>query len=186
MDERLSKALEFSNYMVTLNNQKRVLKEKYYQSAVHYFSGGQFSVTQELITFVSMLVSKGNDADIVLLDDNDTPIIPTDDDPLPDIDLPDLSFFVNGFDLSTLVLPETVTFIEDSVPPDLSDLIGLLGDQGESLALDFDQIDTDAPVIASIETVKPVIVDWTSHPDPFIDSDWNVIIEELYNTAEFV
>ncbi len=119
-------------------------------------------------------------------DDNDTPIIPTDDDPLPDIDLPDLSFFVNGFDLSTLVLPETVTFIEDSVPPDLSDLIGLLGDQGESLALDFDQIDTDAPVIASIETVKPVIVDWTSHPDPFIDSDWDVIIEELYNTAEFV
>ena len=118
--------------------------------------------------------------------DDATPIIPTDDDPLPDIDLPDLSFFVNGFDLSTLVLPETVTFIEDSVPPDLSDLIGLLGDQGESLALDFDQIDTDAPVIASIETVKPVIVDWTSHPDPFIDSDWDVIIEELYNTAEFV
>ena len=29
MDERLSKALEFSNYMVTLNNQKRILKEKY-------------------------------------------------------------------------------------------------------------------------------------------------------------
>ena len=119
-------------------------------------------------------------------DDNDTPIIPTDDDPLPDIDLPDLSFFVNCFDLSTLVLPETVTFIEDSVPPDLSDLIGLLGDQGESLALDFDQIDTDAPVIASIETVKPVVIDWTSHPDPFVDSDWDVIIEELYNTAEFV
>jgi hypothetical protein len=74
MDERLSKALEFSNYMVTLNNQKRVLKEKYYQSAVHYFNGGQFSVTKELITFVNMLITKGNDSDIVLLDDNDTPI----------------------------------------------------------------------------------------------------------------
>ena len=74
MDERLSKALDFSNYMVTLNNQKRVFKEKYYQSAVHYFNGGQFAVTKELITFVSMLISKGNDSDIVLLDDNDTPI----------------------------------------------------------------------------------------------------------------
>ena len=118
--------------------------------------------------------------------DDDTPIIPTDDDPLPDIDLPDLSFFVNGFDLSTLVLPETVTFIEDSVPPDLSDLIGLLGDQGESLALDFENLDADEPILASVELVKPVVIDWTSHPDPFIDSDWDVIIEELYNTAEFV
>ena len=74
MDERLSKASDFSNYMVTPNNQKRVLKEKYYQSAVHYFNGGQFSVTKELITFVSMLISKGNASDIVLLDDNDPPI----------------------------------------------------------------------------------------------------------------
>ena len=40
----------------------------------HYFNGGQFSVTRELLTFVSMLISKGNDSDIVLLDDNDTPI----------------------------------------------------------------------------------------------------------------
>ena len=74
MDERLSKALEFSNYMVTLNNQKRILKEKYYESAVHYFNGGQFAVTKELITFVNMLCTKGNDSDIVLLDDNDTPV----------------------------------------------------------------------------------------------------------------
>tara|TARA_B110000495_G_scaffold126233_1_gene109848 strand:- start:3975 stop:4334 length:360 start_codon:yes stop_codon:yes gene_type:complete len=74
MDERLSKALEFSNYMITLNNQKRVLKEKYYESAIHYFNGGQFSVAKELITFVNMLCTKGNDSDIVLLDDNDTPV----------------------------------------------------------------------------------------------------------------
>ena len=31
MDERLKKALDFSNYMVTLNNQKRVLKEKFFE-----------------------------------------------------------------------------------------------------------------------------------------------------------
>ena len=100
--------------------------------------------------------------------------------------LPGWSLLVEEFDLGLITLPETVVTMEDSTLPDLSDLAGLLGDQTESLALDFDQIDTDAPVIASIETVKPVIVDWTSHPDPFIDSDWDVIIEELYNTAEFV
>jgi hypothetical protein len=55
----------------------------------------------------------------------------------------------------------------------------------ESLALDFDQVDTDSPVLASIESIKPVALDWTSQTDPFIDSDWNPIIEELYYTAEF-
>ena len=29
MDERLEKALDFSNYMITLNNQKRVLRERF-------------------------------------------------------------------------------------------------------------------------------------------------------------
>ena len=114
------------------------------------------------------------------------PVPPNDDNTRTEIKLPDLSLFVNDFALGSITLPETVVTMEDSTLPDLSDLAGLLGDQTESLALDFDQIDTDAPVIASIETVKPVIVDWTSHPDPFIDSDWDVIIEELYNTAEFV
>ena len=31
MDQRLEKALDFSNYMVTLNNQKRVLTEQFKQ-----------------------------------------------------------------------------------------------------------------------------------------------------------
>jgi hypothetical protein len=75
MDERLSKALDFSNYMVTLNNQKRVLKERYREQTVYYYQGGQFTVTKELITFVGMLVEQGNDEDIVLVDDNETPIM---------------------------------------------------------------------------------------------------------------
>jgi hypothetical protein len=87
--------------------------------------------------------------------------------------------------LGPITLPETVVTSEDSVAPDLSDLIGLLGDQVESLALDFAQVDTDIPVVATIETVKPVVFDWNPQVDPFIDSDWNPIIEELYYTAEF-
>jgi len=75
MDERLEKALNFSNYMVTLNNQKRMLKEKFKEQTLHYHLGGQFTVTKDLITFVNMLVDRGNDEDIVLIDDNETPIM---------------------------------------------------------------------------------------------------------------
>jgi hypothetical protein len=116
-------------------------------------------------------------------DDDDTPVTPTNDDPLPE--LPDLSLLVNDFALGSITLPETVVTMEDSTLPDLSDLAGLLGDQTESLALDFDQVDTGSPVLASIESIKPVALDWTAQMDPFIDNDWNQIIEELYWTAEF-
>jgi len=75
MDERLEKALEFSNYMVTLNNQKRVLREKFRESTVYYHNGAQFTVTKQLVTFVNLLVDKGNTDDIVLIDDNELPIL---------------------------------------------------------------------------------------------------------------
>ena len=73
MDERLEKALEFANYMTTLNNQKRVLKEKFYESAIHYHNGGQFSVNKDLMNFCNMLVSTGQES-VVLIDDNDIPV----------------------------------------------------------------------------------------------------------------
>lgn len=73
MDERLEKALEFSNYMTTLNNQRRILKEVFYEDLVYFQNGCQFTVTKELITFVNMLISTGNDTDITLVDDNDIP-----------------------------------------------------------------------------------------------------------------
>lgn len=113
------------------------------------------------------------------------PVPPNDDNTRTEIELPDLSLFVNDFALGSITLPETVVTMEDSTLPDLSDLAGLLGDQTESLALDFDQVDTDSPVLASIESIKPVALDWTAQTDPFIESDWNQIIEELYWTAEF-
>lgn len=74
MDERLSKAIEFSNYMVTLNNQKRLLKEKYHEDLLFFFNGSQFSVTKELITFVGLMVSK-DQTEIVITDDNDIPTL---------------------------------------------------------------------------------------------------------------
>lgn len=74
MDERLEKALDFSNFMVTLNNQKRALKEKFLSDCVHYHNGGSFFVTKELINFCKTLVDSGNDEDVILIDDNDLPI----------------------------------------------------------------------------------------------------------------
>lgn len=74
MDERLEKALNFSNYMITLNNQRRALKEKFLASLVYFYNGGSFTVTKELINFVKTLVDTGNDSDVVLVDDKDIPV----------------------------------------------------------------------------------------------------------------
>lgn len=73
MDDRLKNALDFSNYMVTLNNQKRIAKEQFLESCVHYLNGGRFSINRELITFCSTLISS-NQESAVLIDDNDMPI----------------------------------------------------------------------------------------------------------------
>lgn len=75
MDERLSKALEFSNYMTTINNQKRMFKEQYFENLIYFYQGGQFTVTKELVTFISLLLEKNNVSDIVVIDDNGRPIM---------------------------------------------------------------------------------------------------------------
>jgi len=73
MDERLEKALDISNYMVTLNNQKRLLKEQYNENLIYYYNGGQFSISQQLISFCQTLVNLKQDQ-TVLIDDNGIPI----------------------------------------------------------------------------------------------------------------
>ena len=73
MDERLEKALDFSNYMVTLNNQRNLIKEKFKEESIHYFNGGKFQTTQERIAFVQSLLSL-NQTQTILIDDNDIPI----------------------------------------------------------------------------------------------------------------
>ena len=74
MDERLEKALDFSNYMLTLNNQKRLLAEKYQEDLIHFYNGSQFTITRELITFVSVMVSADQD-EVVITDDNNIPCL---------------------------------------------------------------------------------------------------------------
>jgi hypothetical protein len=73
MDERLEKALEFSRYRISLFNRKEDLKLRLKNMLLHATDGGIFTIDQQLITFVEMLVSKGR-MQAVLLDDNGNPI----------------------------------------------------------------------------------------------------------------
>lgn len=74
MDERLEKALEFSNYSITMSNQIRNLQEQFDEDIMCYINGGQFSATQERITFCSLMSDRGI-VSLTLLDDNKTPIL---------------------------------------------------------------------------------------------------------------
>lgn len=73
MDERLEKALEFSNFMVTLNNQRRIIHEQFLENCIHYLNGGKFAVTRDLINFCHTLL-QNNQTNAVLIDDNNTPV----------------------------------------------------------------------------------------------------------------
>jgi hypothetical protein len=73
MDERLEKALDFSNYMTTLNNQRKIVHERFLENCVHYINGGKFVVTRELINFCHTLM-QNHQTSAVLIDDNNTPV----------------------------------------------------------------------------------------------------------------
>ena len=73
MDERLEQALEFSNYVTTLNNQKRIAQEQFLENCIHYINGGKFAVTRDLINFCNTLL-QNHQTSAILIDDNDSPI----------------------------------------------------------------------------------------------------------------
>jgi hypothetical protein len=72
MDDRLKQAIDFSNYNITLQNQKQVLKDRYQDELVFYTQGGKFTATKDLVNFVNFLV-QSNQTSAVLTDDNGTP-----------------------------------------------------------------------------------------------------------------
>ena len=71
--ERLEKALEFSNTMLTFNLNKNNLKIKTQNLLNYSNSGGSFNVNQSLISFMYMIVQSGK-TEVVILDKNDIPI----------------------------------------------------------------------------------------------------------------
>lgn len=75
MDDRLKKALDFSNYRQTLAVQRKLIKEKMQARLTYGCNGGIFKIDQSLLSFISMLCSEGRTQGVVLLDANDNPVI---------------------------------------------------------------------------------------------------------------
>lgn len=75
MDTRLEKALEFSNYRQTLSIQRKTLKEKIASKLTYGFNGGIFKIDRTLLTFVQMLCDQERTSGVVILDQNENPIL---------------------------------------------------------------------------------------------------------------
>jgi hypothetical protein len=78
MDERLQKALDFSNYRQTLAIQRKTLKEKINAKLMYGCNGGLFKIDRSLITFVQMLIDLGRVENVPLIDVNENPILISD------------------------------------------------------------------------------------------------------------
>ena len=75
MSERLTKALEFANYRLTLNNQIVALRSKVQTKLIHSINGGTFTISRELITFVDSLIRQDYTEEVVLIDNFQNPIM---------------------------------------------------------------------------------------------------------------
>jgi hypothetical protein len=71
--EKLEKALEFSNYRISLNTQIEQLKGRTMYKLVLAKNGGFFTCSPGLIAYLSLLVSDGVET-TALIDSNGTPV----------------------------------------------------------------------------------------------------------------
>jgi len=73
MSTKLTKALEFANYRVTLNNQRSALLAKVDSLLSYSINGGSFTIDLHLITFCKQLIDEGM-KETVMLDIYKNPI----------------------------------------------------------------------------------------------------------------
>ena len=73
MDGRLKKALDVANTMITFNNQKEILKQEYRDSCLYHENGHRFTISRELINFLSSAISREILENLVILDDFENP-----------------------------------------------------------------------------------------------------------------
>ena len=73
MSEKLTQALEFANYRITLNNQRSILKARVESLLSYSIDGGTFTINPGLISFVKLLMDEGMET-AVLIDIYDNPI----------------------------------------------------------------------------------------------------------------
>lgn len=77
MDDKLKAALEFSNYRLTLNNQKQNLKQRMNTMLTIGYMSSLFTAKLELINFVKQLLDLGVER-YIFLDDNENPVLVSD------------------------------------------------------------------------------------------------------------
>jgi hypothetical protein len=77
MDDKLKEALEFSNFRLTLNNQKQNLKHRMNTMLTIGYNGHMFTARLELINFVKQLLDLGV-KQYIFLDDNENPVMVSD------------------------------------------------------------------------------------------------------------
>ena len=75
MEEQLKSALNFANYRKTFSIQRKTLKEKIEAKLTYGFNGGIFKIDRELISFVQTVLNKQRITGVVLLDQNENPIL---------------------------------------------------------------------------------------------------------------
>lgn len=73
MEDRLKKAIEFSNYRIGLFNKKEDIKSRVSSMLTYGHNGGIFKINQTLISFVKLIIDHGKDR-AVLIDNNENPI----------------------------------------------------------------------------------------------------------------
>lgn len=73
MEDRLRRALEFSNYRQTLHIQRENVKQRYNSQLQLITNGGIFYAERELVSFVQSLIDTKNDSAIII-DSKNNPV----------------------------------------------------------------------------------------------------------------
>lgn len=74
MDDKLKAALEFSNYRLTLANQKQNLKHRMNTMLTIGYMNSMFTAKLELINFIKILIDSQVEK-YIFLDDNQSPVL---------------------------------------------------------------------------------------------------------------
>jgi hypothetical protein len=74
MDDRLEKALEFSNIRLAQSVERRRLTEKFKQELTYAYNGGIFYIDRTLLIFLKDLKEKFEYGSTIILDDKLNPI----------------------------------------------------------------------------------------------------------------
>lgn len=75
MEDQLQTALNFANYRQSFSIQRKTLKEKIEAKLTYGFGGGIFKIDRELISFTQTLIDKDRAFGVVMLDQNDNPVL---------------------------------------------------------------------------------------------------------------